>query len=465
MTTVKRPGRLFSFADWTKAQPTQPPPGDRLDAQFLELIAAIESTQAALADVRRDDGGIVNRSVGRDQLVGDLLEELVVDARRRIEELVSRVASAVAATQHSEQNAQFFANDAEDAVTVARQLTSGLAAMRQLVDQRASYIARASEAYVTEATDAENWANYSKAQADNAIKAKDEALQFAEYLAGPVVDALSAPAYIASSPFPHGLFYQPVEGGLAGLWSAKWWALQAQNLVGTAGIYYLGAWSTPPLPGQQNPATGQVVPNPILTGSLYYDSASGQLKVFDGLQWKQTAALAPTFAARFAYIATAGQQFFTGPDMNGATPEVGASPSAVHVNGVMLLPDEDYDVDAASSALTINTPLTVGSVVQWDLLASSASLAPGTVNAFKILPMTPDGVAVDFALQYLDPISGSPVPASVGSGAQLMVSLDGCIQEPGASYTASGSTLHFVTAPVATSALWAVWYQPGAAAP
>lgn len=464
MPVIERPDRVFNFSDWARHHPRDQVPGDRLDAQFTSLIRAIETTQLALSDLRRDDGKLRNGLIGPEQLHKQLVDDLLGDIAAVVGPIEMRVRGVALAAQDSERSASLFARDAEAALNVARQLASGLAALRYFIEQRVDYVERASDSVDVYATDSENWANYSKAQADNAIKAKDEALAWAEYLAGPVVDSAKAPAYIAGSPYPHGLYYQPVEGGLAGLWSAKWWALQAQNIVGNLGIYYLGAWDTPPLPGQVNPDTGQTVPNPILPGSIYFDPADQQLKVWNGTQWVQSVALTSSYTARFAYEATAGQTVFSGADKNGVVPVVGASPSEVHVNGVLLLPDEDYGIDTAASTLTINTPLTAGSIVQWDLLVAASTLAPGSINAFKLQPMTPDGVTTDFTMTYLDPLGGDPLPTNVGSGAQLMVSLDGCVQEPGAAYTALGSNLHFIEAPVATASLWAVWYQPGAPA-
>lgn len=461
MTTVKRPARLFSFTDFAKSSPRDPPPGDRLDAQFIELIEAIRTTQAALAEIRQPSGQLKPQSVGPEHLRVNLADEIIERVSNAVEPVRAVIRAATSDAQEHERNAQMFAKDAEAAVDVARHMVSGLDALNHIVKQRTKVNTAAADEADLHATESENWANYSKAQSDNAIAAKDEALQWAEFLAGPVVNALEAPAYIADSPFPHGLYYQPVQGGVAGLWSAKWWALWAQQLVGKTSFYYLGPWDHAPLPGEQNPATGEVVPNPLAPGSLYYDTVTQTLYAWTGTGWAQPLALGQGFQARFVYLASAGQTVFSGADHNGATPTVGSYPSDVFVNGVRLVDTIDYVIDQGASTLTINTPLTVNSVVQWDLLVSSDSLAPGSVNAFKMHAMTPDGVTKDFTLQYTAS-GGGTVNAAVGDGAQLLVSLDGTIQEVGVDFTASGSALHFLTAPDATAHIWAIWYQPGA---
>jgi hypothetical protein len=93
-------------------------------------------------------------------------------------------------------------------------------------------------------------------------------------------------------------------------------------------------------------------------------------------------------------------------------------------------------------------------------------IASAKVDAFKIETLVPDGTKVSFTLTYIDPSSGPPaVNANVGTGAQLLVSLDGIVQESGRDYTASGSTLTMTSPPRADSRLWAVWYRPTGGAP
>lgn len=59
----------------------------------------------------------------------------------------------------------------------------------------------------------------------------DQGLKWSEYIAGPVVSHNAAPAAIAATPFPEGLFADPIAGSPGGLFSAKYWALAAANTV------------------------------------------------------------------------------------------------------------------------------------------------------------------------------------------------------------------------------------------
>jgi hypothetical protein len=462
MPAIVRPSRDFSFADYAKNNPQARVPTDRLDAQIENLVAAINWTQAALADLRREDGGLQNAAVSLEQLAPRVREAMTEDVIETTALHARRAEQGAAVTRAAERATQLFARDAEDAAISAAQFLNAVNAAQKAVDQDRNGIAALASAVENEAIDAENWGTFSKAQADNAIKAKDEALAWAEYLAGPVVNSEEAPAYIAGSPFPHGLYYQPVEGygGLAGLWSAKWWAVYAAQLVGPWGFYYLGGWDTPPLPGQVNPDTGVKVPNPLAPGSFYYDKTTGTIYVWNGSEWKSPYTLASGMSSRFVYVATSGQTIFSGADSNGAVPNVGLSPSDVHLNGVRLVDSSDYVIDTASSMLTLAIAAPAGSVVQWDLLVPPDDLVPGNVHTFKVVlnPAAPDGVNRTFTMQYAHPIGGLQ-PVNVTDGAQLQVSIDGIIQEPGVDYVATGAALTLAVAPLAGAHFWVVWFS------
>jgi len=457
MPAIVRPKQQILFSDRPRGQIQ----ADLLDAQIHNLIEAIHSTQLALEDIRRDDGKLKNNSVGREQLAVELKH-----SRQELDAVEKRATAAAEDTVEAATHAlntlrdiDLRAADAEAAAVSAAQMLSAIShgnmAAKSAEDDAENSADRAESA----AIDSENWGNYSHANADNAIAAKNEATQWAEYLAGPVVNPNDAPAYIDAHPFGHGLYYQPVEGASGGLFSAKWWALYASNIVGNVGIYYLGAWPSPPLPGEVNPDTGQMVPSPIKPGSIYFDSETGQMYVWNGSQWIAPAALTAAYTGHYVYVATAGQTAFSGVDDNGNTPAINGAPTQVHVNGVLLVPNDDYTV--AGDVLTLDFPATVNSIVQWDVMVPPEAFG-AHINAYKVtIAPAPDGVISDFTLTYQDPVDGVQ-PTDIDSGAQLQVSLDGCLQEPGAAYTASGFNLHFSEPPHPTAGLWAVWYQPGA---
>lgn len=60
--------RQFSFTTFQSQNPSDPLPGDELDAELNGIKAALDETQAALAEIQKSDGSLANASVGLDQL-------------------------------------------------------------------------------------------------------------------------------------------------------------------------------------------------------------------------------------------------------------------------------------------------------------------------------------------------------------------------------------------------------------
>jgi hypothetical protein len=460
MAAVKPPARQVSFADIARNNPRGPFPGDRLDAQIQNLIEAIQSTQQALADIRRDDGRLKNQIVGQDQLAVELKH-----TRAEIDSVENRVIAEARAAMNaaalglaSERNTHLRALDAERAATTAATFLTAINAANAQVQSNAHLAINATNTVEAQTNDAENWANYSQAHAEVAETNQEQAAAWAEYLAGPVVNPADVPAYTATTPWGHGLYYQPVEGGLAGLWSAKWWALYAQQLVGHWNFYYLGAWATPPMPGSTNPETGLTTPNPLLPGSFYYNTDNNQLYIWDGTQWTTPYTLTPAYQDNFVYIATAGQTAFTGPDKDGKIPLLTDNDSDVHLNGVRLVLGMDYTVDKATSTLTLNVGATANSIIQWDLLVETSQLAPGAISVFKIkITPAPDGTNKNFTMTYPNPTMGDQ-PVAATQVAEVGISIDGIVQEPAVDFAVSGANLTFATAPLVGCRMWGTWH-------
>src|SRR6185295_7984303 len=87
-----------------------------------------------------------------------------------------------------EQNVHLRALDAEAAATTAAGFMSAINAANALVEQNTHKVINATDIVDAHASDSENWANYSQAQATNAKAEQQQAAAWAEYLAGPVVN-------------------------------------------------------------------------------------------------------------------------------------------------------------------------------------------------------------------------------------------------------------------------------------
>lgn len=65
--------RGYSFTDFAAGNPTTPPPGVKLDAEFNSIVATLAGVLANLVLIQRDDGKLANASVGFDTLSADVL--------------------------------------------------------------------------------------------------------------------------------------------------------------------------------------------------------------------------------------------------------------------------------------------------------------------------------------------------------------------------------------------------------
>jgi hypothetical protein len=447
--------RGYSFTQHSIDQPNVPQPGDKLDQEFDDIATALGATTHALDQITNPDGTLADGIVGLTQLVPGLFDQILVDAQDQLEPLVDAAAASAAAALNWAADAQGSAASAAANANTA----AGAIADTQLA--RAEAIAASNVASQAEddaqdwAEAAENSATTSSAAMEQSLAHKDLAFKWAEYLAGPV------------EPAPPG-WPEAIDDGL---WSAKWWALRAGEIVGDWGSLYLGAFpSAPPMPPDY------VWP----PGTLYYDTTDGQMKVWDGAGWRPITTPVAASMTAYVYLATNAQSVFGGADMRGASPPIPVPlPSDVHLNGVRLVEDTgngtgDYTIQAAAGTVTIKVPLGSGSVVQWDILANPASAPPGAVNALKLhdidrdpVTNTPgefDGVTTNFPLRYTSPVDATVKPATPGAGVQLQVVLDGVLQEAGPDYLTSVSEIVFAQPPPAGTRFSGVWWAAGAVA-
>jgi len=70
-------------------------------------------------------------------------------------------------------------------------------------------------------------------------------------------------------------------------------------------------------------------------------------------------------------------------------------------------------------------PVEAGSILQWDLLVPTTSLAPGAVTTFKVAltPSAPDGTTTVFSMKYTHPTLG-PTPVNATDGSQRAASTE-----------------------------------------
>jgi len=65
--------RQNNFTDYSILYPNTPISGSQLDIEFNAVEQALDQTQARLRLIQRDDGAILNQSIGLDQLKTEAL--------------------------------------------------------------------------------------------------------------------------------------------------------------------------------------------------------------------------------------------------------------------------------------------------------------------------------------------------------------------------------------------------------
>ena len=432
---LARPARIYDFTAFARRQPTSPPPGDRIDAQLANHADAIAATQLALEKL------IAAQTKPPD--VEGPVKALLAQAERELAVIHQATGYVQAlADQNQRQLSRMFA-EADRA--------------RDVADRAEARVAAASTpaAAATPSTNA----------------APTQAMPLLGYGAGGYYAGDDAGAAAVSADYAQVAIewaeHMPdtIPGNILAInaisgehWSSRWWAMRAGNAFGMLAWWYMGAWPGPP-PTTPNTPTG----DPIPPGGMYFDTELGIMLVWNGSSWvplAQGAAAATT--ASLYYHATAGQTVFplSVADRYGhafAFNQTHPEGLIGLVNGVRLEPTVDFTVDTVGSSVTFLRPLVANAIVIFDLLTPVAQLTPsGSASTVLLSPITPDGTTTLFALK----VAHNGVAANVAKNEELLVSVDGIQQSPGAAYNASGNQITFAEAPLASALIFIVWFGP-----
>jgi hypothetical protein len=208
--------RKFSFRDFTRSQPEQQQPGDRLDTEFDQIYRALVDFHALLGVVLAPDGSILPRSVGLDAFKDGVFNPVIQNLEARGDLAFRKAEGAAISALQASSLALMERISAQKAREEAEAVASGVREVAGSFTERVSALnelhlrARRLAATFTDAEAA------SLSAANQAMIAEDMAYRWAEKTDGPVV---LAPG-------------DPVDDGM---FSAKWWAIQAGAAVGSAG--------------------------------------------------------------------------------------------------------------------------------------------------------------------------------------------------------------------------------------
>jgi hypothetical protein len=302
--TLTPPAQVYSFTDHSTSLPSTPQPGDKMDAQTVETTRSIQAIINCLTAILRGDGYIANTSIGFPQLTPDVVAAInqtePVTLPPDIQQAVNDANAARDAAQGYAGNAKTSetnaGNSSSTASTQAANASTSATNAASTVSQ-AGTIAAGFPAAQTALTNATASAKDAVA---NAQAAEQLAWKWGELLSGPV---LTEAEYAAIDPAlkPPGYQYNPV-GGVAGLWSAHWWAVKASEDSDSATSSASDAQAAADAAAQSlddfqdlylgNKAGDPTVDNqgdPLQQGALYYNTTTSQMRVWSGSAWQNLA--------------------------------------------------------------------------------------------------------------------------------------------------------------------------------
>jgi len=311
------PVRQYSFTDWQTNNPTSPPPGDRMDAEYDRANTAISQTLSWVEVSLNTDGTLKAGSVGQSQMVSGLFDDIAQGIIDEVQPLVDQAQSYASAAAGSSSTAQAAAAAADNANTAA----GGSAATASNAAILASTANNSAQGYATTAQtaadDAENAANDTAGDVALAQDYADVTQAWAEHMPDTIPPNILA-----------------VMGITGDHWSSRWWANQAAII----GEYWADLAATTFGARQR------------LQALLYRATANQTV-------FRLTT---PDLASNYYTI-------------------VSTEAVEVHVNGARLPQDDpnpgsgDWSLNPATSTVTFLTPLRAGSMVQIDVLSPDVS--------------------------------------------------------------------------------------------
>jgi len=442
---IERPTKLFDFGA------VQVAPAYEIDRQFDNHKRSIDGLIKQLAKVMRADGKLNNDVITPESFPKQTLSKIEASAlsearaiQAQTQTLLNDVVRRQAAISKStdELRALIQRNFADNQATrdvgaqvqvQARAMSAQVAPMMMEVQTQSAQTFDDANEILRQAAVAEDWANVS--------------IAWAEHMPDTIPPNILATNAITGE---H--------------WSSRWWAMKSANAFGMMAMLYCGASDVPPV----ETLTG----DPLTPGCLYFDTNTNTMQVWNGSAWQPFTVPQKAFTSSLYYVASANQQQFplTTADLYNNTFTINTQdPEGIecYVNGARLTPDNnpglltgDFFVSIVNSSITLAQPLPAGAMVAVDVLQTASQLAPGAVAIHPCVnintpPGYQDGVRASFVLT----VKSDGTAPNLAGPEELLVSVDGVIQEPGVQYAASADTVTFLQAPTADAYVFISWFK------
>jgi hypothetical protein len=442
---IERPVKLYDFGK------VQVAPAYEIDRQFDNHRRSIDAIIKLVSKVIRADGKLNNELLTPESFPQQALKKIVdaalSDATRTheataemLKDIVRRQAAIELSTKELRGLIQKNFNDnaatraASEKVQVqARSMSAQVAPMLIEVQTQSAQTFDDANEVLRQAAVAEDWANVS--------------IAWAEHMPDTIPPNILATNAITGE---H--------------WSSRWWAMKSANAFGMMAMLYCGASDVPPI----ETLTG----DPLTPGCIYFDTNTNTMQVWNGSAWQPFTVPQKAFTASLYYLASASQSAFplTTADLYNNTFTLNQQDTEgieVYVNGARLTPDNsssmtkgDFFVEAASSTILLAQTLPAGAIVAVDVLQTASQLAPGAVAIHPCVNInTPPGFQDGSRATFVLTVKSDGTNPNLAGPEELLVSVDGVLQEPAVQYAASGDAITFLQAPTADAYVFISWFK------
>jgi hypothetical protein len=442
---IERPVKLFDFGA------VQVAPAYEIDRQFDNHKRSIEQIIKLVSKVVRADGKLNNDLLTPESFPKQILEKIqsaalsdAVRAQEATAEMLKEITERQKAIEKSakELRALIQKNASDNQATraasekvqvQARSMSTQIAPMIAEVQTQSAQTFDDANEILRQAAVAEDWANVS--------------IAWAEHMPDTIPPNILATNAITGE---H--------------WSSRWWAMKSTAMFGMMAMLYCGASDVPP--------TETLTGDPLTPGCMYFDTNTNTMQVWNGSAWQPFTVPQKAFTASLYYLASEGQQHFplSTPDLYNNTFTLNLQdPEGIeaYVNGARLTPDNnpglltgDFFVSAQNNWITVAQPLPAGAMVAIDVLQTASQLAPGAVAIHPCVNInTPPGFQDGSRTTFVLTVKSDGTNPNLAGPEELLVSVDGVIQEPAIQYAASGDSITFNQAPTADAYVFISWFK------
>jgi hypothetical protein len=226
--------------------PVSPPPGDRLDGEYARADKAIAEITARIAQSLAPNGTLKSATVGQNQLIPGLFDDIVTTAETRVEGLANQALAASEQALASANSAHTLYIGASAQNALAQDASTRSTSEAQDAAASAAEAAQSALAAASSANDASNDANHADGAAALAEDWADVSVAWAEHMPDTIPPNILATMGISGD---H--------------WSSRWWANYASTIVEEG----LGVPGPPGPPGPASTVPGppgsQGAPGPV----------------------------------------------------------------------------------------------------------------------------------------------------------------------------------------------------------